>query len=56
MGEEGASDPARCGVDDCGGLGGLAMSDKRGGNNTGDYEKVQWRHEQKFTWVASAAR
>jgi hypothetical protein len=52
MREEDASDPARCGVDDCGGLGGLAVSEERGETNAADYETAHWRHEQKYTRIA----
>jgi hypothetical protein len=45
IGEEDASDPARCGVDDCGRLGGLAVSEERGETNAADYETA---HEQKY--------
>jgi hypothetical protein len=48
IGEEDASDPARCGVDDCGGLDRLAVSKERGETNAADYETAHCQHEQKY--------
>jgi hypothetical protein len=55
MGEEGAGDPARCGVDDRGGLGRLAVTDEHGRTDAGDQETAHVRHEKEYTWVASAS-